>query len=349
MSAAHDPMMPSSPPTPRQWRRMIVSHTIKAAIGLAILAYLLYRYDFAEVYQNFGAVNLNMFVLAWAYSLAAMTIYAYMTRVGMRPLGMPLTTIDILKVQFQVRFYSLFMPGSTNMLVKWYKFARPAKQPAQALVIMGFTRLLHTISLVLIAGVGMWGDTNFPWPLLQWVAIASTVALIVGTLVFVSEPGRRMAAVLADTPLVHRWLPRAIAGKWQKLWHITAQLQGVSRREIALLMLLAIAGNFMETLQHFAIGHAVGLELSVWVYAWLRGIILIAAMAPFSVAGLGVREAGIVGILIFYAVPEELALAYSLLFFGGFVLGRGLIGGILELIDFLRGARPAASPPTESS
>jgi len=340
---------PPAPPTPQQRRRKIASHTIKTAIGLGILAYLLYRYDIAEVYQNLGSVNLKLFALAWAYSLAAMTIYAYMTRVGMRPLGMPLTTIDILKVQFQVRFYSLFMPGAANMLVKWYKFARPAKQPAQALIIMGFTRLLHTISLMLITSVGIWRDANFPWPPLQWVAIASAAALIVGMLVFISEPGRRLAAVLADLPLVHRWLPRAIAKKWQKLWHITAQLQGVSRREIAFLVFLAIAGNSLETLQHLAIGQAVGLELSVWVYAWLRGVILIAAMVPFSLAGLGVREASVVGILIFYAVPEEQALAYSLLFFGGFVLGKGLIGGILELIDLLRGARPAPPPPTQGT
>lgn len=340
---------PPPEPAPGDRRKKVAVHLLKAAIGAAIVGYLLYRYDFAAVWSNLREANAWLFVLAWAYGLAAMALYARMTRMAMRSLGMPLTTLEILKIQFQVRFYSLFMPGAANMLVKWYKFAKPGKQPAQALIIMGFTRLLHLIAIMLLATVGIWRDAFFPWPPLQWAAIGAAMALTLGFLFMVSTPGRHTATILADLPWIERFAPAFLATRWRKLWRILAQLQGISAWEIVLLLAMALGGNFLETLQHLAIGQAVGLELSMWVYAWLRGVLLLAAIVPFSFSGLGLREAGVVGLLVYYAVPEEQALAYSLLYFGLFVLGKGIVGGVLELIDSLRGGAPASPPPTQGT
>jgi len=350
LSLMNGPIEEAAAPAPRHnHRRKVLTHLAKAAFGVGIVAYLLTRYDIAEVSRQLGTADPLQFLLAWVYAVAALFCFALMTRIGMRPLGMTLTTGQIFKIQFQLKFYSLFMPGASNLLVKWYKFARPAKQPAQALIIMGLTRLVHTISLLLLTSIGIWNDALFPWPTLQWVALASAVAFSGGLAFMVSEPGRRTATWLAEVAWVHRYAPAIFASRWRKLWHILSQLQGLSLGEITLLMTLAIGGNFLATLQHLAIGQAVGLDLSVWVYAWLRGIILIAAIIPVSVSGLGIREVGVVGVLIFYAVPEELALAYSLLYFGGFVLGNGVIGGILELFDTVRGASRPAPPPTQGN
>ncbi len=72
---------------------------------------------------------------------------------------------------------------------------------------------------------------------------------------------------------------------------------------------------------------------------WIQAVILFATQLPFTVAGgLGVREVTLVAILSSFGVSADQALALSfLIFFRGIILG--LIGGLIEAIDTLRGKR----------
>ena len=68
---------------------------------------------------------------------------------------------------------------------------------------------------------------------------------------------------------------------------------------------------------------------------WLRGVAILAALLPISINGLGVREVGLLAFMRKYGTPEPRILAFSLLTFFVSVL-RGIIGGLIEVIDLLR-------------
>ena len=332
-----------APPVHASRGRGVLLHLGKLAVGVAIVAYLLWQYDFMAVGARLRGTDPAWFAFAWVFALATMLANAAISRMAVRPLGMPFTTLQILKVNFQVRFYALFLPGAANFVVKWHKLARPAKQPGEALVLMGFSRLVHSLALLLVTATAIARDPSFPWPWMQYAAWLMAGLLVVAFCFVLSNAGRHTATRIGELPWISRFLPWFIASRWRKLWHTIARLQGVSRGELLLLVTLAFASNLLEILQHTCIGYAVGLELSFWVYAWLRGVVILCAILPISLAGLGIREASVVALLVFYAVPEDLALAFSLLFFSGFVIGKGLIGGVLEGMDFFRpGERPKA-------
>jgi uncharacterized membrane protein YbhN (UPF0104 family) len=88
------------------------------------------------------------------------------------------------------------------------------------------------------------------------------------------------------------------------------------------------------------LGRLCGIEISfqAWLFAWPMA--KIAALAPVSQAGIGVREAALAGLLAPFGVPAVLAVAASLAF-QGVIISGGLSGGI---IGFLIGR--AAPPPS---
>jgi len=90
------------------------------------------------------------------------------------------------------------------------------------------------------------------------------------------------------------------------------------------------------------IAHSIGMDVTVWVQMWVRGVILLCAIVPISLSGLGIREASIVAVFVYYGVPQPVALAYSLTFFA-LTVAIGLIGGVLELMDYLAPPKTASS------
>src|SRR5690606_10428057 len=153
----------------------------------------------------------------------------------------------------------------------------------------------------------IWMDGRFPWPYFQWAAAAIVVSLAGCYLLLVSRVGAALAQNLSGSPLAAR-LPAMLRTRWTTLWYTVAGLQDATAAEVLLVFACGFAGHFLETLQHLYIAQAVGLELSFWIFAWLRGVILICAIVPVSLSGLGLREASVVALLIFYGVPEEQAL-----------------------------------------
>ena len=74
---------------------------------------------------------------------------------------------------------------------------------------------------------------------------------------------------------------------------------------------------------------AIDIDVSVLTIAWVRSLVAVLALLPFSISGLGIREATFVITLGQFGVPSEQAFLLSLLLFARTVV-YGLIGGALE-------------------
>ena len=83
-------------------------------------------------------------------------------------------------------------------------------------------------------------------------------------------------------------------------------------------------------------------SLSLQDLAWIRSLIYIITQIPVTVGGIGLREAGFIGLLHLYGVAEYDALAYSLLFLFIHIL-IGLVGAGYEIVNYVR--RAYSGPP----
>ena len=94
-----------------------------------------------------------------------------------------------------------------------------------------------------------------------------------------------------------------------------------------------------------ALGQGLGLPVPLVSMGWIRSVVVLLTVLPISIGGLGVREGALVFTLHAFGVPAHDALALSILVFATTILAPGLAGGMVEAVQWLRGAserRPGA-------
>lgn len=314
---------------PAARKRRVLQYVLKLTIGLTIVAFLLWRYDFSNVISALLRLGPNPIFWILFWTLLGLWFHSWMLQGVLRPLKMDFTTWRLFVIHLQIRFYALFLPGAANVIVKWRKLAKPGQQPAQALAVIAFTRIAHTQAVLMLAVAGMMLDGVFPWPSVQWASIT----LLVLTTGFMGVCISRRLGPILDK-LVESMLrrvpgPARARDQVRKIWAAFQAFRCVGIRQITIVMLLTLIGQAFQTLGQIAIAHGVGADVSFWTQLWLRGVILISITVPVTLSGLGLREASMVGLLIYYGISPEVALAYSLGYFGLTVL-LGLLGGLFE-------------------
>jgi len=90
------------------------------------------------------------------------------------------------------------------------------------------------------------------------------------------------------------------------------------------------------------LARALGLELSLLTIGWVRSAVVLIAMLPVSLGGIGLREGAFLYFLTPCGVGQEQAVAYSFLVFIVAVLFLGILGGIVEGRFWLSSTRPFA-------
>ena len=312
----------------RKW----VVYFLKLAISLAIVAALLVKYDTHKVLHSLTPMNMASMFWIWFWMLLGLWFHSWMLQRALLPLGMKFRVLDLYKINFQIRFYGLFLPGATNMLIKWHKLAKPTGQPGEALAVMAFTRMLHTFAMLFLTVLGMLLDTMFPWTHVKIIGAGLLLVVAVSIVLTTSTITGPYMDYIA-LAVLHR-LPRngVVQRKMQKLWGFFTSFRKIELEGLLILMSLTVVGQIFHTYSQINIAHGAGMDITLATQFWIRGVILICAIVPISFSGLGVREASMVGLMVYYGIPEQSALAYSLAVFG-LTVGIGLIGGVCEAYE----------------
>lgn len=91
-------------------------------------------------------------------------------------------------------------------------------------------------------------------------------------------------------------------------------------------------------------GEAVGIDVSPWVYVILGPLLFLVQMTPFTLNGLGVREAFFVVFLARFGVESDAAFATGFLYYA-VSIATALPGGFFLLWRSIRSPAPAQSTP----
>jgi uncharacterized protein (TIRG00374 family) len=108
-------------------------------------------------------------------------------------------------------------------------------------------------------------------------------------------------------------------------------------RELLVVLAVTIALQFVRITSIWLCGAAVGLHLSLLVYVILGPLLFLVMMVPFTINGLGVREAFFVAFLGRFGVDADAAFATGFLFYA-VTIATAVPGGVILL---WRSARPA--------
>lgn len=306
---------------------------IKLAISFALLALLLWRVPLGEIAGRMSAydpvVLLEVLGLALGcWVIAAARLWCLLTEYRYR---------DLLRVTFIARFYATVLPGQVaGDVIKAYRLGRQSEQMGRAEAATVLDRVLGLFALFLISASMVLRTPRVPLPLRLFFLLGA-VGLFVG-------------GVLAGSPLFRQGIVERFLAHRKGRIAIFVREFGIALHEylqkpIALIAALLIAGvfHFGCILMQVLLGDALGIKLhwADWtvVYAGVSLLMLL----PISVAGLGLREGGYVGLLALFGYKAGAALSLSFAILGASLVAA-LVGGGLELVEAIGRARSTNSP-----
>lgn len=231
--------------------------------------------------------------------------------------GIKINRRTLFRVLLAAQFYSVFLPGAiAGGGATWMKYVQHGADKGAAAAAIIVNRGVGSLMLVTIGSLALLLDPQigaFP----RYVALG-LVCAIVAFLTLVWIP----------------WKPRIlgpVAGS-QWLGMFLDRLLGFKRlpaRDRAIVMMSMITFELGNAAAMWTFALAVGVQVDYLTVVWMLAALQMALLLPVSFAGLGIREASLVGLGALVGVQAADAMAWSFTILAG-TLCVALAGGILE-------------------
>lgn len=298
---------------------------IKLLVGATLVALLCWRLDFHAVlgaFRRFSilGVLLTLALFAASWPIAAIRWKLFASQFSFRRL-LELTLIG--------QFYSIVLPGQiAGEAVKAYRIAKGSTDAERLAASVAVDRVLGTIALLLVAGVGMaFTPHGLPAglrPTLLSLGLALSFGLFALRMRIFHAAVSTLADAVAATPRLQHFAAslRRLIWAWRDFAHSPGRV--VASLALGCIFQLLAVGMYAT------MARSLGIELPIADWAWIVAVASLAVLPPVSIGGLGLREGALVGCLSYLGIPGELALALSLGLFAVMLSGAA-VGGFVEL------------------
>jgi glycosyltransferase 2 family protein len=311
---------------PRRSGRAIL--LIKVAISGLLLAVLFWRADRTALVQSLGSLPFPVFLACAVLYILGSVISTVRWWLLLRAEGIRIPVWRLSLVYFQGAFFSLFLPtligGDIVRGVFIHRMTGGHDASVASILVdrlSGFAALMTIALVALLVPSGMLGDSQVA------AMIVAIAALFAG-----------LMAVLVNERLMDRasGLLRLVG-----LERFQAKLQGMMdalhryrkhHRALAQAFLLSVLLQVLIIVTYYFIGVGLNLGAPLVYFFLFVPLITVLAMLPVSIAGLGVRESGVVYFFAKVGVGAGAALGMSLVWFSLTVVVSGL-GGLAFLLD----------------
>lgn len=315
---------------------------LKALVSVLLVALLLWRVDVAEVGRVLAVASPGLMALAGLLFFLMHVLNALKLRV----LLPELRAGRLLAYTLVAQLYALVLPGQlAGEAVKAYRLSRDEGRGqgqgeiggGRIVSAVAFDKVTGIVGLLLLTGGGLaMQSARFGDGLLVGVGLV-LAGLVAATVLLAWAPARALLLAL----LGWRAGPRREAlllgplRRFLEAWRDQTRRPGRALLSVAVgiaVQVAAVAGSQ-------ALGLAVGIDQPFSVWGAVIGLMSVIVLMPVTVAGIGLREASLVGLLDLVGVPhaQSLALGFGILAFQVMV---ALLGAVIDL-TVLRERRPA--------
>jgi uncharacterized protein (TIRG00374 family) len=192
-------------------------------------------------------------------------------------------------------------------------FETARRHPGQITPITGsvlLERALGGAVTLVLAGVGLLlAIGRYPIGAYLWIELVFVLGMIVAAFVFFSRRVRRRLVFLG--PIARRLRVEKAARAVYDGMHGYRDHPGA----LLVVAIVTVAAQLTRVLAIYASGRAVGIHLSVLPYVVLGPLLFLVMLVPFTVNGIGVREAFFVSFLGKLSIDHDHAFACGFLFF----------------------------------
>ena len=326
---------------PRRERlRRATRIALQIGVSGGLLAFLLFQIDVARTVELVRTSNPGLLALALAIFLVTTGLMAWRWQLLLASKGIAEPLGWLTRLYFVGYAAGQVLPtsmgGDAVRIVEHARRRPGAKAEVAGAVVMervvGATGTLILVAVGLALAAGRYDDIA----ILVWVELVGVASLATLAVLMFSRRTRRLLEdrifplgrrIRLDRPLetVHR------------------ALHGYRERPGVLLatLTLTLATQLARLLSIWLCGEAVGIDLSPLVYIILGALLFLVMLVPFTINGIGVREAFFVAFLGRFGVDADAAFAAGFLFYA-VTVATSVPGGFLML---WRGLRPARVRP----
>ena len=317
-------MEPSDPPR----RSARLAFLIKLAISGALLAVLFWRVDRTAFLTSLRSLSLPFLLGCVALYVLGYLVSIVRWQLLLRAEGIRLPMWRLGLVYFEGAFFNLFLPTLIGGdIMRGYFIYKMTQGHDASIASILVDRLCGFAALMVIAvGALTLAHGRFDDPQVA-VAIVSVAACFAGLMVVLLNRGltSRASGMLGVVGL---------ARFQAKLQGLVDAIRRYRRHRRALAQALALSALLQALIivTYYFIGVALNLGVPLVYFFLFVPLITALAMLPVSVAGLGVREGGVVYFFAKVGVDPATALGMSLVWFS-LALAVSCLGGVAFLLD----------------
>lgn len=300
----------------------------KVAITVAVLGLLVYSVDASAMAAEVKRVSWRVLVITAFWYLAATLVSTFRWAVLLRARNIVLPFFTLVRYNVAYTFYSIVLPGGkiTAEAVRIYQVLTDTHDESIRSKII-FPMLLDramvvfvaaAISAIFFVAIGFSAFQELP----VWFPYAG--ATLVAALT--------MSAFLPIERLVGRALGSASETQQTSLLSLKEALRTYRDKPLRLVVAAALTGVMLAilALALMSVAYAFDVSVSFWLMIGVVSTSMTAALLPFTIGGVGIREGTFTYLFATVAhVPAETALAISLV---GLVASHvvTLLGAVIE-------------------
>ena len=311
-------------------RRLLNWRTIGSLIFGFLLLFLLSRvffgddFDWGRVLQLVGDANIGFLALAFLAYYATFPVRGFRWRYVLSRSGLPVRFRDATEILFLSWFVNCLVPAKLGDLYRAYllrgNFGASISRTVGTVFVERIADIIVIAALALTAGYWSFRGRSRPEIdaifVIGFVLSIGLVLLLIGLRLFGGQIERR--------------LPARVGELWVRFQEGSTGV--LNQRSVPVILALSIVIWLLEGARLYFVIRAldlpeVGLGISASVFVALAAALLTAV--PFTPAGVGIVELGIIGVLGLYGVTEEPAAAVALVDRTLTIITVIIFGGIL--------------------
>ncbi len=316
---------------------------LQVLVSGAVIAFLLWQIDLAGTWEALRQSDYRYVVASFVVFIGPTWLMAWRWWVLLRVRGVDEPYGRLVRMYFVSYAAGQMLPtavgGDAVRIIEHARRRPDVRATAAGAVVMerilGSAGTLVLVAIGLAVAAGRYEDVG----VLVLVEVVFVVAMVVlGLLLFSRRLGDELRKRLF--PLGRRvGLERPLTSL-----HATMHEYRYAPRVLLEVLGVTVVAQALRVVAIWLCGEAVGIDVSPWVYVVLGPLLFFVQMVPFTLNGLGVREAFFVVFLGRFGVDADAALAVGVLFYA-VSIAASLPGGFILLWRSLRPAAPAQTTP----
>jgi uncharacterized membrane protein YbhN (UPF0104 family) len=284
----------------------------KVIVSGVLLFVVVRRLDFGLVFEAVGRLTPGTVITAAALYILAHVLSGVKLQMVMP--GRPLS--DLIRYTFVALYYGTVLPGQLlGDAMKAYRLVRPEDDWASVAAAVMVDKITGLAALLLLTGLALLVDSRgFPaaFPATSFALLAGLILALLLPLIVSRLPNALDSALGRFL-----WAWHNSVGEW---WPLFASfLTGIAFQVLAVIVVAYL-------------GAGMGISLSFAAWVAVVGLVSLVLLLPITVAGVGLREGGLVVLLGFVSVAPADAVALSFVLLGYTIFGA-VVGAVADFKD----------------